>query len=165
LPSFKSVEKTFQLITQVAGRSGRGDKKGKVLVQTSHMSHYAIECARKYDFQEFYRIEMKEREKMFYPPFCDVAKISIRNRDEKKADEDSNRLLAAIKTFTKDNELNLNLLGPACAYIAKLNNIFRRHIIIKGDRKNILRLSDLLENFKSSSGTFIGIEIMPSDLI
>ncbi|OEG71628.1 hypothetical protein ATZ36_02590 [Candidatus Endomicrobiellum trichonymphae] len=165
LPGFKSVEKTFQLITQVAGRSGRRDMRGSVIVQTNHPQHYAIEYAKNHDFVSFYKIEIEERKKLFYPPYCDVAKISIRNKEEKRADEDSEKLFSILEDSIKSCKLGLKLLGPVPAYIAKLNNIYRKHIIIKGGRENILKLAGLLETFKQSSGTFIGIEIMPSDLI
>ncbi|MCA6084866.1 primosomal protein N' [Candidatus Endomicrobiellum agilis] len=165
LPDFKSVEKTFQLITQVAGRSGRGDMRGVVIVQTSHPQHYAIECAKNHDFVSFYKTEIEERKKLFYPPYCDLAKISIRNKEEKRAEEDSEKLFSFLESTAKTCKLNLKLLGPVSAYIAKINNVYRKYIIIKGDRENILELTRLLEDFKQSSGTFIGIEIMPSDLI
>ncbi|MCA6080178.1 MAG: primosomal protein N' [Endomicrobium sp.] len=165
LPDFKSVEKTFQLITQVAGRSGRGDMRGSVIVQTSHPQHYAIECAKNHDFVSFYKTEIEERKRLFYPPYCDLAKISIRNKEEKRAEEDSEKLFSFLESTAKICKLNLKLLGPVSAYIAKINNVYRKYIIIKGDRGNILELARLLEDFKQSSGTFIGIEIMPSDLI
>jgi primosomal protein N' (replication factor Y) len=165
LPGFKSVEKTFQLITQVAGRSGRRDMRGSVIVQTNHPKHYAIEYAKNHDFVSFYKTEIEERKKLFYPPYCDVAKISIRNKEEKRADEDSERLFSLLEDSIKNCKLGLKLLGPVSAYIVKLNNIYKKHIIIKGGRENILKLAGLLETFKQSSGTFIGIEVMPSDLI
>jgi primosomal protein N' (replication factor Y) len=165
LPGFKSVEKTFQLITQVAGRSGRRDMRGSVIVQTNHPQHYAIEYAKNHDFVSFYKTEIEERKKLFYPPYCDVAKISIKNKEEKKADEDSEKLFSLLEDSIKSYKLGLKLLGPVPAYIAKLNNVYRKHIIIKGSRETILKLAGSLETFKQSSGTFIGIEIMPSDLI
>jgi primosomal protein N' (replication factor Y) len=165
LPGFKSVERTFQLITQVAGRSGRGNIKGSVIVQTNNPTHYAIEHAKNHDFVNFYNIEIEQRKKMFYPPYCDVAKTVLRNKKEQKVDEDSENLFTFLKGLNDSYELGLKLLGPVPAYIAKLNNTYRRHIIIKGERKKILHLAKFLENFKQSSGTFVGIEIMPFDLL
>jgi primosomal protein N' (replication factor Y) len=165
LPGFKSVERTFQLITQVAGRSGRGNTRGRVIVQTNHPKHYAIKYAKSHDFLSFYNAEMEQRRKLFYPPYCDIAKISIRNKNEKKVDKDSERLLIFLEKSIENYKLKLKLLGPVSAYITKLNNIYRRYIIIKGDRKNIIRLSGFLEDFNHFSSTFVGIEIMPSDLV
>ncbi|MDR1511588.1 MAG: primosomal protein N' [Endomicrobium sp.] len=165
IPDFKSIEKTFQLITQVAGRTGRGYAKGNVIVQTNYPQHYAIEYAKKHDFKSFYKIEIEQRKKLSYPPFCDIAKISIKNKKMEKVDEDSEKLFFSLKDLVIKYKLELEILGPVSAYIAKLNNIYRKYIIIKGDRNNILKLTEFLENFKQSVGTFIGIEIMPSDLI
>ncbi|MDR1926796.1 MAG: primosomal protein N', partial [Endomicrobium sp.] len=165
LPNFKSVERTFQLITQAAGRSGRGSSRGNVIIQTKHPQHYAIEYARNHDFVSFYNTEIEQRKKLFYPPYCDVAKISIRNKDEKKVDNDSEKLFFSLKTLIKSHELELKLLDPVPAYIAKVNNVYRKHIIIKGRRENMLKLAKFLEDFNQSSGTFISIEIMPTDLI
>jgi primosomal protein N' (replication factor Y) len=165
LPGFKSVEKTFQLITQVAGRSGRGNTKGSVIVQTNNPTHYAIQHAKNHDFISFYNIEIEQRKKMFYPPYCDVAKIAVRNKNEQKADKDSENLFIFLKGLIDSYELELKLLGPVPAYIAKLNNAYRRNVIIKGEREKILYLVKFVEGFKHSSGTFIGVEIMPSELI
>jgi len=165
IPDFKSVEKTFQMITQVAGRSGRGYIKGSVIVQTNRPQHYAIEYAKNHDFISFYKTEIEQRKKLFYPPFCDIAKISIKGKKEKKVDEDTEKLFSFIRDLVEKCKLGLEVLGPVTAYIAKLNNIYRKHIILKGDRTNILKLAESLENFKQSAGIFISIEVMPSDLI
>ena len=165
LPDFKSAEKTFQLITQVAGRCGRGEIKGNVIVQTSHPEHYAIEYAKDHDFISFYKAETAQRKKLLYPPFCDVAKIAVKNKDEKKAVKDSEKLFEFLEGIVKSRGLPLKLLGPASAYIAKLHNTYRRHIIIKGARKDILKAAPAVNTCKLSAGTQVSIEIMPSDLI
>jgi primosomal protein N' (replication factor Y) len=165
LPGFKSVERTFQLITQVSGRSGRGDVKGTVIVQTNHSSHYAIECAKKHDFVSFYNMEIEQRRKLNYPPYCDIARVSIKNKNEKKVEGDSQELFCLFKNLNEIYKLELSFLGPISAYIAKLNNFFRKYIIIKGKRDNILKFAKFIENVKHSSGTSIVIEIMPSELI
>lgn len=165
LPDFKSAEKTFQIITQVAGRCGRGDIPGRVIVQTSHPEHYAIEHAKRHDFISFYNAETEHRRKLYYPPFCDVAKIAVRNKDETRAQKDSEKLFSFLESITKSLELPLKLLGPAPAYIAKLHNTYRRHIIVKGRKEDILKLAAYVSNHKPSSDTQVSIEVMPSDLI
>lgn len=165
MPDFKSIEKTFQLITQVAGRAGRGNARGNVIVQTNHPHHYAIEYAKKHDFKSFYKIEIEQRKRLSYPPFCYIAKISIRSKKCGKVDGDSEKLFFFLKDLVARYKLELEVLGPVSAYIAKLNDIYKKHIIIKGSKNNILKLAEFLGNFKQSVGSFIGIEIMPSDLI
>ncbi|MDR3281543.1 MAG: primosomal protein N', partial [Endomicrobium sp.] len=86
MSSFKAVEKTFQLLTQIAERCWRGNIRGSVIVQTRHPKHYAIECAKSHDYISFYKTEIEQRKKLFYPPFCDIAKILIKNKKENKAD-------------------------------------------------------------------------------
>jgi primosomal protein N' (replication factor Y) len=165
MPSFKSVEKTFQLITQITGRCGRGDVRGSVIVQTNHPKHYAIECAKSYNYISFYKTEMELRKKLFYPPYCFIAKILIKNKNEKKAADDSEKILLFLREVIKNYDLRLRLLGPVCEYIPKLNNIYRKQIIIKGDKENILKLAEQFEKFRQSYKIFIAIEIMPSDLM
>ncbi|MDR0723828.1 MAG: primosomal protein N' [Endomicrobium sp.] len=165
LPSFKSVEKTFQLITQVSGRSGRGDVKGTVIVQTNHGSHYAIKCAKNHDFVSFYNTEIEQRRKLNYPPYCDIARVSIKSKSEKIVDGNSQKIFCLFKNLNESYKLELSFLGPVSAYIAKLNNFFRKYIIIKGKRDNILKLAKFVENIKHPSGVSIVIEIMPSELI
>ena len=134
-------------------------------MQTSHPEHYAIEHAKDHDFISFYKAETAQRKKLLYPPFCDVAKISVKNKDEKKAVKDSEKLFEFLEGIVKSRGLPLKLLGPAPAYIAKLHNTYRRHIIIKGGRKYILKAVPEVNTCKLSAGTQVSIEIMPSDLI
>ncbi|MDR1941106.1 MAG: primosomal protein N' [Endomicrobium sp.] len=166
LPDFKSAERTFQIITQVAGRCGRGETAGNVIVQTNYPRHYAVECAQKYDFASFYKEETKQREKLFYPPYCDIAKIAVRNKNEERAAEDSENLFKFLDGFLKSFSVSLKLLGPSAAYIPKLNNTYRKHIIVKGVKDDILKLASFAAGYsKRFQDTKISVEIMPSDLI
>jgi primosomal protein N' (replication factor Y) len=165
LPDFKSTEKTFQLITQVAGRCGRGKTAGKVIVQTSHPEHYAIKYAKQHDYQSFYNKEVIARKSLIYPPFCDIAKIVVKNKNNDRAESDAQKLFDLLVATMKNQNLRLNLLGPAPAYIAKLFNIYRQHIIIKGEKPDILKLLDPVSTFKPHfSQTQISMEMSPSDL-
>ncbi|MCL2390394.1 MAG: primosomal protein N' [Endomicrobia bacterium] len=165
LPDFKSAERTFQLITQVSGRCGRGEIRGSVIIQTSHPEHYAISHAKKYDYASFYKEESEQRKKLMYPPYCDIAKITVRNKDENKASQDSEKLFFYLDEIIKSHGLPLKMLGPAAAYIVKMHNTYRKHIIIKGCRQNIVKLSGFISAYKQFSGTQISIGIMPPDLI
>ncbi|MDR2192487.1 MAG: primosomal protein N', partial [Endomicrobium sp.] len=166
LPDFKSAERTFQIITQVSGRCGRGETAGKVLVQTSRPDHYAIVRAKDHDFLSFYNEETLQRKKFFYPPYCDLAKITLKHKNEDKAERESEFMFSALCKFIENEKIPLKLLGPAPAYISKLNNTYRKHIIIKGDKEDILSLAVYAKDYVCFySDSQISIEISPQDLI
>ena len=166
LPDFRSSERTFQLITQVAGRCGRAEIKGKVLVQTKHPENYALEFAKQYNYKDFYKQEIEFRKDLSYPPFCNIAKITVRNKDNKKSLEFTETVYKFIEEQINKLNYPVALLGPAQSYISKLNGTYRWQIILKGDRKH---LKEILEQTSSSlrlpSETFINIELDPSDLL
>jgi primosomal protein N' (replication factor Y) len=164
-PDFRSVERTFQLITQVAGRSGRGNSRGTVIIQTNNPTHYAIKCIVNNDFLSFYNTEIKFRKKLFYPPYCDIAKILIKNRNIKKINIESEKLFCFLNNIIKEYKLNLKLLGPISAYVFKLNNLYRKNIIIKGEKEEILIMFEYFNNLKKISSSLINIEIMPLCLL
>lgn len=166
LPDFRSSERTFQLITQVAGRCGRAEIKGKVLVQTKHPENYALEFAKQYDYKSFYKQEIEFRKDLSYPPFCSIAKITVRNKDNKKSFEFTEKVYKFIEEEINKLNYSISILGPAQSYISKLNGTYRWQIILKGKRK---QLKEVLENISASLKlpfeTFINIELDPSDLL
>lgn len=137
LPDLRSAERTFQLITQVAGRSGRGDKPGRVLIQTYYPEHYALRHAVKQDYEGFYREEIKYRERMAYPPFYVLASIMIRHRDHAFAMRNGNTLRRALDAA--NHAKHARILGPAPASLTRLKNEFRIQIILKGKTRRSLR--------------------------
>lgn len=137
LPDLRSAERTFQLITQVAGRSGRGDKPGRVLIQTYYPEHYALRHAVKQDYEGFYREEIKYRERMAYPPFYVLASIMIRHRDHAFAMRNANTLRRALDAA--NHAKHARILGPAPASLTRLKNEFRIQIILKGKTRRSLR--------------------------
>lgn len=127
-PDFRSAEKTFQLLTQVAGRAGRGEIAGKVILQTYFPDHYAVQFAAKHDYKGFYEKEIKFRQWMKYPPFAALANVLIRS------DELDSALKYAgwIGRFFKENEIpGVKILGPAPAPVVRLKREFRYHFILK----------------------------------
>jgi primosomal protein N' (replication factor Y) len=127
-PDFRSAEKTFQLLTQVAGRAGRGDIAGQVILQTYFPDHYAVQFAAKHDYHGFYEKEIKFRQWMKYPPFAALANILIRS-DELDA---ALKYAGWIGHFYKDNEFpGVKILGPAPAPVVRLKREFRYHFILK----------------------------------
>ncbi|MDR2771900.1 MAG: primosomal protein N', partial [Elusimicrobiota bacterium] len=165
-PDYNSTERTFQLITQVAGRCGRREIEGNVIVQTARPQHYAVKYAQNYDYESFYKQEAQKRKELLYPPFSDISKIVIKNADNNNCEVEAKTLFDFLSGTLKSQALNLKLLGPSPAYIAKLHNSYRQHIIIKGAKKEILELAATLGSFKKKfSASQITIEISPSNLI
>ena len=127
IPDFRSNERTFQLLCQVSGRSGRGSKQGSVIIQTYNPKHYAIESASRHDYHSFYKQEMMYRKKLNYPPFCHLVSIIIQSKDEKYVHLVSND----IKKYLNDHTSKAQILGPAKSAIYKMQNIYRERILMK----------------------------------
>src|SRR5262249_41416994 len=128
LPDFRSAERTFQLLTQVAGRAGRGDLGGQVLIQTYYPEHYALRHARDQDYQAFYNEEIRYREKMAYPPFFALASILIKHSELNVAAENAGKLRRALDEANAQKACRI--LGPAPASLARLKGEHRLQILI-----------------------------------
>ncbi len=166
LPDFHSSERTFQLITQVAGRCGRAEIKGKVLVQTRYPDNYALTFAQRYEYKKFYEQEIEFRKDLSYPPFCNVAKITVRNKFNDKSLNFTEKLYKFLEEQIKILNSPVILLGPSQAYISKLNGTYRWQIILKGNRKELKNLLEIVSSeIKPPYETFINIELDPSDLL
>ena len=148
LPDLRSAERTFQLITQVAGRAGRGKQAGKVLIQTYYPEHYALRHAKQQDYEGFYAEEIKFRQRLGYPPFYVLASILIKHRDHAYASKQANTLRRSLDHAAKSIDSpglrvskspSLRILGPAPASLSRLKNEFRLQIILKGSTRRTLR--------------------------
>ncbi|HEV7701447.1 MAG TPA: primosomal protein N', partial [Pyrinomonadaceae bacterium] len=137
LPDLRSAERTFQLITQVAGRSGRGAKPGRVLIQTYYPEHYALRHAVNQDYDGFYAEEIRYRERLAYPPFFVLASIMIKHRDHAQAMTNANILRRSLDAANP--ERRVRVLGPAPATIGRLKNEFRVQMILKAQSRRALR--------------------------
>lgn len=141
-PDFRSSEVTFSLLNQVSGRSGRGLKKGKVLIQTFNPDHYAIKCSASNDYISFYNEELKIRKKLNYPPYCHICLLKISSKDYDFASSMSYK----IGKYLKEKISSEIVLGPSTANIFRLNNEYRFQIIIKyRDINNIKKYLVMLE--------------------
>ena len=146
---YRAAEKTFQLLTQVSGRAGRGEKPGRVLIQAFDIDHYALQAACWHDYDTFYRDEIRLRQSLYYPPFCTMAVIGIVGTDDRKVFdyglECRKRLTkTALELFGKAS--GVEVLGITRAGIPKLNNKYRWRILIKAPNRSALL--KLLESFK-----------------
>lgn len=139
MPDFRSAERCFHLLTQVAGRAGRGTKTGKVIFQTYNPDHYALIHARNHDYENFYQIEIENRCQMIYPPFSELIKIGFSGTDQNKVTEAAETFGKIIETSLKKIQDSAGkddfyeMLGPAPALIEKIQNRYRWQIILKGN--------------------------------
>jgi primosomal protein N' (replication factor Y) len=135
LPDFRAAERVFQLLTQVSGRAGRGDLPGRVLVQTYHPEHYAIQFAVTHDYTGFVAKELEYRRWMHYPPSAVLANVIVQSQSL----EEAASWAAILGRWFADARLDkVRVLGPAAAPIARLKRIYRFHFILKAERRDVL---------------------------
>jgi primosomal protein N' (replication factor Y) (superfamily II helicase) len=135
LPDFRAAERTFQLLTQVAGRAGRGELPGRVLIQTYYPEHYAIQDAVKQDYPAFYERETQFRRAMAYPPFTSLANVIVRHTELEKSIRWSRQL---SEYFSPHDGKGLRILGPAAAPLAKLKREYRFQFLLKSPKRSAL---------------------------
>jgi len=135
MPDFRAAERVFQLMTQVSGRAGRGELPGRVIVQTYHTDHYAIQAAAKHDFSGFVERELKYRRWLHYPPFGVLANVLIQSQ---KLEEAATWSSEVGKWFRKNAPEDLRVLGPCTAPIARIKGVYRFHMILKTTSRRTL---------------------------
>ena len=162
IPSYKSPERTFQLLSQVSGRSGRGDVPGKVILQTYNPDHYAISLASKNDYIGFYNEEMKIRLGNKYPPYFYLSYLIIKSRDYEYLSNEVNRICNLLKSKLP----NFDILGPSVCTPFKINNVCRFGILIKyKSEDNLLTvLRNLIDHYKSNSKIRIEVDFNPNNI-
>lgn len=141
LPDFRAAERTFQLLTQVAGRAGRGDRPGKVLIQTYHPYHYSLRHASAQDYAGFYEEETRHRQNHNYPPYVALASILVHGTDLARVRADANELRKELDAT--NSERTVRVLGPAPAPLSRLKGEYRIHLLLKcRNRKELRRVID-----------------------
>jgi primosomal protein N' (replication factor Y) len=142
LPDFRAAERTFQLLTQAAGRAGRGDLPGIVLIQTINPEHYAIRFASEQNYEGFYQKEIQFRKLMRYPPFAALANVVVRNQKQ----EDALRMSTELGRLLDPAPEGVKVLGPAEAPVAKLKSEFRYQLLLKAANRK--RLNETLRDLR-----------------
>src|SRR5882724_6441750 len=135
LPDFRAAERTFQLLTQVAGRAGRGELAGQVLIQTFYPEHYAIQDAVKQDYVSFFERELHFRRMMAYPPFTSLASVIVRYMSLERAIRWSRQL---SEYFSPHDDKDVRILGPATAPLARLKKEHRFQFLLKSPKRSVL---------------------------
>ena len=148
---FRSLERTFSLLTQVVGRSGRGESKGKAIIQTLTPENEIIRLAAAQNYAEFFETEIKLRSMLTYPPYCDICVLGFSGTNEATVRSASNFGLELIRKFTADEYKSekIIVLGPVPSRVAKVNNKYRYRLIIKCRATKRLRemISEILNEF------------------
>lgn len=167
MPDFRSAERTFQLLTQVAGRAGRGEKAGRVLIQSYHPEHYALQYAAEQNYEKFYRHEIHYRQEMRYPPFALLINLLIRHSELPKAAATAAELVRQLRLA--DHGKVLRVLGPAPAPLARIRGEHRLQVLIKTRHRREARealdaaMSALREN--GFDGRLVTIDMDPVTLM
>lgn len=138
-PDFRAAERTFQLLTQVAGRAGRGTRAGRVLVQSYDPEHYAIATAARHDYEAFAAAELPNRRELDYPPFAHLAMLRFEAEQENVAWSEAERACATLRHASEQRDHAVSILGPAPAPIARLKGVWRVQILLKCRERQVLR--------------------------
>ncbi len=167
IDDYRANERTFQILTQVAGRAGREQLYGKVIIQTYNPENFSIICAQKQDYAMFYNTEIALREQLKYPPFCDIILIGFNSLIEKEIIESSTRVYNYLKARLDGQEFCV--LKPMPSPIDKIQNRFRWRIIIKGNMTESANsvINTCLEKFYDSNykNTRISVDVNPNNMI
>lgn len=172
VPDFRAAERTFQLLTQVAGRAGRGQTPGKVIVQTYNPDHYSIRFAAAHDFQGFWAAESALRKEHGYPPFGHLIRVVLADPKEETAREGATRLAETLReaqgvssSAGRAGDAGWEVLGPAPAPVTRLKDLYRWQLMLKGQQGLELRtvLNEALSRFESSTRHhfILGVDVDP----
>jgi primosomal protein N' (replication factor Y) len=165
LPDFRAAERTFQLLTQAAGRAGRGDLPGIVLIQTINPEHYAVRLASEQNYDGFYQKEIQFRKLMRYPPFAALANVLLRSPKQ----EDALAMSAELGRMLDPAPEGVKVLGPAEAPVPKLKSEFRYQLLLKAaDRKRLNQTLRDLQRFAREQkwpATALVIDVDPLTLM
>ena len=161
IPDFRSSENTFQLLNQVAGRSGRSNLPGEVIIQTFNPDNYVMDCVLKNSYDAFYNQEMRIRHSLKYPPYYYLIGVKVVGKDYAKTLTEAKKVKEYL---TKEVSKDTIVLGPTTALILKFNNEYRFQIIIKYkiDAKLKMVLKDIDKMYALRNDVYIDIDINPS---
>ncbi|MBN2324435.1 MAG: primosomal protein N' [Spirochaetes bacterium] len=163
-PDFRSAERTFNIITQVSGRSGRSEKGGEVIIQTYNPAHYAIQTAKRQDYGEFFSREIRFRESLFYPPFCRIVRLVFRGENSEEIREQAAHAGSFIRERCPEGT---SVLGPTLCPLSRIKKNYRVHIIIKSRDTGKIRplLRELTSSLKKRPGCYMEIDIDPVSML
>lgn len=167
--SYNSAERTFDLITQVVGRSGRRDNSGKAIIQTINPYSQTLECAAQQDYETFYDNEIELRRLLIYPPYCDIISASFVSVNENKTAMCAKKFFEILVDMNEEYKQKIIILGPNASKIAKLNNNFRYSLFVKCKNSKIIRtlFSETLKKLskiREYKDVSVSLDLNPYDL-
>lgn len=166
MPDFRAAEKTFQLITQVAGRGGRGEAPGNVIIQTFNPQHYALKHAQNHDYKAFYEEEIEFRKALSYPPFGRIINLRLSSVKKDTLTEEAHRLGKIAKKLSAHYGNTAEIIGPAESPLAKIRGRFRWQMLIKGKDINALhQIAHEIINRDKNSKVKITLDVDPENFM
>lgn len=165
VPDFRAGEKTYQLISQVTGRAGRGEKPGRVLIQTHQADHYSIALAREHNYEKLYEQELSLRRGFGFPPFSRLINIKIEGADEKLVRQTATAVAGLCNKLARDR--GVDVLGPVAAPLERLRNRYRWQIVLKGKNRDSLHgvSRGVMAKHQGSSQVLVMIDVDPENLL
>ena len=162
LPDYRAGERTFDLLTQAAGRAGRGSKPGKVIFQTYEAQSDVVQQAAKQDYKTFATLELQNRKEYRYPPFCQMLKLIVLDRDEQNGINLADRLVNFLRT--KENaESNVEIMGPFPALVGKVRDYYRFNVLVKGEDLSPVKAQIMQSEFKDLRNIYFDVD--PASII
>ncbi len=163
MPDFRASEHTFSLITQVAGRTGRGDRRGKVILQTYNPDNPILKMAAEHNYKSFYNDEIPKRRELSYPPYSNLIHLLYADKDPKKCEEESHNLSKEIIQEIVKNRKNMELVGPSPAFLPKIDGKYRWQILLKVyEKENLDEITGKVVKYTSQKWK---IDVNPQGLI
>jgi len=132
LPDYRATERTFQVLTQVAGRAGRSPLGGRVILQTYEPQNYAIQTAAHHDYAGFYEHEIAYRRELRYPPFTRLMRLEYRHHDARQAEETAQQLAGVLRQWIHSEDSSIEMIGPVPCFFSRLYGRYRWQIILRG---------------------------------
>lgn len=160
IPAYWAGERTFQLLTQAAGRAGRGDVPGRVVMQTYAPDHYVIQCAARQDYRDFYEQEIQFRKELGYPPFQEMTKILISDADENEVWRKANDVAAALKQWNEAHGAEVSVIGPYEDVIKKIRNKYR--LVLSLTAPDLGPIKQAMQRLPACWQTGVIIDVDPS---
>lgn len=169
LPDFRSAERGFQLLTQVAGRAGRGEYSGKVLFQTYNPDFYALDSAREQNYLKFYNAEIHSRQEFIYPPFTQIIRMVVSSEDETRGEKSIEMIADRLEELIDKYGFaeHLEVLGPSACVIERLNGLYRFQLLLKNKiyEKGHQFITKFFKSIKLSKDIRITIDVDPIDIL